>query len=84
MVNVATFNVRTLNTINKQSELTAFAVKQNINIIWVQEYKYYHNVLELWYHDSDNIGGYSVDWTHLTVNDFTNYNVVFIFVSDWK
>ena len=54
IVNNVTFYVRTLNTINQLSKLTASAVKHNRDIICVRENRYYHSELELKYHGTDN------------------------------
>ena len=51
---IATFNVRILNTINQQPELTAFKVKRNIDIICLHEHRYNHIELKLKYQDTGN------------------------------
>ena len=48
---VSTFNVRTLNTINQLSELVASAIRYNIDIIFIQEHRFFHDDLTLKYHD---------------------------------
>ena len=55
IVNIATFNIRILNTQNQLLEITSSAVDYNIDIICVQEHEYYHSELELKYHDSNNV-----------------------------
>ena len=60
IVNIITFNVRTLNTINQLPELAASAVEHNIDIMYMQEHKYYHSELELKYHDI------RIVWTFVT------------------
>ena len=42
-IQIATFNVRTLNRIGQLPELTAVAVEHKIDIICIQEYRYTHN-----------------------------------------
>ena len=50
IVNIATFNVRTLNRINQLPEMTVFAAEHNIDIICIQEHRYYYSELEIsWY-----------------------------------
>ena len=51
-INIATFNIRTLNTINHLPEHTASAAKLIINIICMQKHKYYPSELELRNNDS--------------------------------
>ena len=48
---ISTFNVRTLNTINQAPELIASAIEQNIDIICVQEHRFFHPELELKHND---------------------------------
>ena len=43
IVNLATFNFRTLNTVNQLLELIMSAAKYNIDIICMQEHRYYHS-----------------------------------------
>ena len=57
IINIVTFNVRILNTINQLLELIVFAAEYNIDIICVQEYRYYHSEQELKYQDA------SYGWT---------------------
>ena len=42
-IQIATFNVRNLNRIGQQPELTASAIDHNIDIICIQEHRYIHN-----------------------------------------
>ena len=49
---IATFNVRTLNTVNQLPELKASAPEHNIDIICIQEHIYYHSAQEIKYHDT--------------------------------
>ena len=51
IVNVATFNLRTLNTINPQPEFSASVAEHNTDSMCLQERKYHHSKLELEYHD---------------------------------
>ena len=52
-VQVATFNVRTLNRIGQLPELIASAIEHKIDIICIQEHRYTHNE-DIKYHDSGN------------------------------
>ena len=52
-IQIATFNVRTLNRIGQLPELTASAVEHNIDIICIQEHKYTHSE-DIKYHDTGN------------------------------
>ena len=47
---ISTFNVRTLQSKKQTFELIASAQKHNIDIICVQEHRYYHPDLKLKYH----------------------------------
>ena len=58
LVNMITFDIRTLNTINQLPELTASAIEYNIDIICVQEYRFNHSKVELKRHDTPVIDGY--------------------------
>ena len=52
-IQVATFNVRTLNKIGHLPELTASAIDHNIDIICIQEQRYLHSE-GIKYHDISN------------------------------
>ena len=52
-IQIATFNVKTLNRIGQLLELTASAVEHKIDIICIQEHRYTHNEYYK-YHDTDN------------------------------
>ena len=52
-IQIATFNVRTLNRIGQLPELTASAVEHKIDIICIQEHRYTHNE-DIKYHDTGN------------------------------
>ena len=52
-IQIATFNVRTLNRIGQLPELTPSAVEHKVNIICMQEHRYTHTE-DIKYHDSDN------------------------------
>ena len=52
-IQIATFNVRTLNRIGQLSELTASAVEHKIDIICIQEHRYTHTE-DIKYHETDN------------------------------
>ena len=65
-IEIATFNVRTLNRIGQLPELTASAVEHNIDIICIQEHRYTHSK-DIKYHDTSN------RWTLATVSAWKNY-----------
>ena len=48
------FTVRALNTINQLPELTVPAAEHNVELLCLQEYRYYYSVLELKSHDTGN------------------------------
>ena len=52
-IQIATFNVRTLNRIGQLPELTASAVEHKIDIICIQEHRYTYSE-DLKYHDTGN------------------------------
>ena len=52
-IQIAIFNVRTLNRIGQLPELTASAIDHNIDIICIQEHRYIH-CEDIEYHDSGN------------------------------
>ena len=62
-IQIATFNVRTLNRIGQLSELTASAVEQNIDIICIHRYTHDEDIK---YHDTGN------GWTLATVLAWRN------------
>ena len=64
-IQIATFNVRTLNRIGQLSALTSSAVKLNIDIICIQEHRYTHSE-DMKYHDTGN------GWTLATVSTWKN------------
>ena len=66
IVNIVTFNIRTLSIVNQLAELTAFAAEYNIDIICIQEYKYYHGKVKTKYHNAGN-GHLSQDLLPLSV-----------------
>ena len=51
-IQIATFNVRTLNRIGQLPELTASAVEHKIDIICIQEHRYTHTVYIYIYEDN--------------------------------
>ena len=59
---ISTFNVRTLSKISQLSELAASATTYSIDIICVQEHRFYHKDVELKYHDAGN------GWTFVSAN----------------
>ena len=64
-IQIATFNVRTLNRIGQLPELTASAVEHKMDIICIQEHRYTHNE-DIKYHDTGN------GWTLATVSAWKN------------
>ena len=64
-IQIATFNVRTLNRIGQLPELTASVVEHNIDIICIQEHRYTHNK-DIKYHDTGN------GWTLPSVSAWKN------------
>ena len=52
-IQIAAFNVKTLNIIRQITGLTASAIDHNIDIIGIQEHRYTHSE-DIKYHDSDN------------------------------
>ena len=50
---IATFNVRTLNRIGQLPELTASVIDHNIDIIYIQEHRYTHSK-DIKHHDTGN------------------------------
>ena len=68
IVNIVTFNVRTLNTINQLPVVTALTAKYDIDItICRQEHRYYHCKLELKYHY------YGYWWEFVLVSRWKNF-----------
>ena len=65
IIQIAAFNVRTLNRIGRLPELTASAVEHNIDIICIQEHRYTHSE-DIKYHDTGN------GWTLATVSAWKN------------
>ena len=64
-IQIATFNVRTLNRIGQQPELAVSAAEHNIEIICIQEHRYTHSE-DIKYHDTGN------GWTLATVSAWKN------------
>ena len=64
-IEIATFNVRTLNRIGQLAELTASAVEHKIDIICTQERRYTHTE-DIKYHDIGN------GWTLATASAWKN------------
>ena len=65
-IQIATFNVRTLNRIGQLPELTASALEHKIDIICIQEHRYTHTE-DIKYHDTGN------GWMLATVSAWKNY-----------
>ena len=63
---IATFNVRTLNRIGQLPELTASAVEHKIDIICIQEHRYTHTE-DIKYHETGN------GWMLVTVSSWKNF-----------
>ena len=64
-IQIATFNVRTLNRIGQLPELTASAIEHKIDIICIQEHRYTHYE-DIKYHDTGN------EWMLATVSAWKN------------
>ena len=64
-IQMATFNVRTLNRIGQLPELIASAVEHKIDIICIQEHRYTHTE-DIKYHDTGN------GWTLATISAWKN------------
>ena len=64
-IQIATFNVRTLNRIGQLLERTASAVEHNIDMICIQEHRYTHSK-DIRYHDTGN------GWTLAPVSAWKN------------
>ena len=52
-IQIATFNIRTLNRIGQLPELTALAIDHNMDIICIQEHRYTHSE-DIKYPDTSN------------------------------
>ena len=64
-IQIATFNVRTLNRLGQLPELTASAVEHKIDIICIQQHRYTHTE-DIKYHETVN------GWTLATVSAWKN------------
>ena len=64
-IQIATFNIRTLNRIGQLPELTASAVEHKIDIICIQEHRYTHTE-DIKYHQTGN------GWTLAAVSAWKN------------
>ena len=64
-IQIATFNVRTLNKIGQLPELTASTIEHNVDMICIQEHRYSHSE-DIKYHDSGN------GWTLATASAWKN------------
>ena len=65
-INLSTFNVRTLQSIKQISELIAIAVSYDIDVINVQEHRFYHEDIDLKYHELGN------GWTFISASALKN------------
>ena len=64
-IQIASFNVRTLNWIGQLPELTTSAIDHNIDIICIQEHRYRHSE-DIKYHDTGN------GWTSVSASAWKN------------
>ena len=64
-IQIATSNVRTLNRIGQQPELTASAIDHNIDIICIQKHRYIYSK-DIKYHDTGN------EWTLVYASAWKN------------
>ncbi len=62
-IQIATFNVRTLNRIGQLSELTASAVEHKIDVICIQEHRYTHTE-DIKYHETGIDGVFPCRYSH--------------------
>ena len=63
---ISTFNVRTLNTINQLPELVSSAIELNINVICIQEHRFFHSDIKLKHHDVGK------GWTFISASAWKN------------
>ena len=54
-INLSTFNIRTLQSIKQISELIGIAVTCHIDVINVQEHRFYHEDIDLEYQEMDGL-----------------------------
>ena len=66
-INLSTSNVRTLKSIKQMSELIAIALKYHIDVINVQEHRFYHEDIYLKYHELGN------GWTFISAGSFEEH-----------
>ena len=62
IANIAILNAGTLNKIGKLLKLTASATHHYIDIVCIQEHRYYYSELEIKYNDTGN------EWTFISVS----------------
>ena len=65
-VHIVTLNVRTLNRIGQLPELTASVAEYNVDIVCIQEHRYYHCEVKIKYHNSSN------GWTFISASGKKN------------
>jgi exonuclease III len=65
-ITISTFNVRTLSKISQISELVASAATYNIDIICIQEHRFFHQDIDLEYHDAGS------GWTFISASAWKN------------
>ena len=65
-INLSTFKVRTLQSIKQISELISIAVTYHIDVINVQEHRFYHEDTDLKYHELGN------GWPFISASDLKN------------
>ena len=63
---VSTFNVRTLTSLSQMSELAASAAKWNIDIIYIQKNRFYHEDMDLKHHKLPK------GWTFISASAWKN------------
>ena len=66
IINLSTFNVRNLQSIKQMSELIATAVAYHIDVINVEEHRFYHEDIDLKYHQLRNA------WTFISASALRN------------
>ena len=66
IINLSTFNARTLQSIKQISEFIAIAVTYHNDVIYVQEHRFYHEDVVLKYHELGN------GWTFISASALKN------------
>ena len=65
-INLSTFSVHTLQSIKQMSEVIATAVTYHTDVIKVQEHRFYHEDIDLKYHELGN------GWTFISASALKN------------